>query len=85
MGIGTGISGPTPSAYVTDIIPRENYSSGVGLYRAIGDLGFVVGPVLLGWLADTRGFNFSLFFNAAFLVLAALLFQLLAKEPSRET
>jgi DHA1 family multidrug resistance protein-like MFS transporter len=81
MGIGTGIAGPTPSAYVADIIPRENYSSGMSLYRAIGDLGFVIGPVLLGWLADARGFDTPLLFNALFFVLAASLFQFLTREP----
>ncbi len=79
-GIGTGISGPIPAAYVADIIPRENYSSGMGLYRAISDLGFVIGPILMGWLADTRGFSFSLLFNAVFLFLATLIFQIFAKE-----
>jgi len=82
MGMGIGISGPTPAAYVADIIPRENYSNGMGLYRTISDLGFVIGPVLLGWLADMKGFSFSLFFNSAFLLLAVLLFQFLAREPS---
>jgi DHA1 family multidrug resistance protein-like MFS transporter len=81
MGIGTGIAGPTPSAYVADIIPRENYSSGMSLYRAIGDLGFVIGPVLLGWMADARGFDAPLLFTAVFFVVTAGLFQSLAKEP----
>jgi MFS family permease len=83
MGMGIGISGPTPSAYVADIIPRENYSTGMGAYRAISDLGFVIGPVLLGWLADVRGFGFSLLFNSLFLFLGVLIFQFMAKEPAR--
>lgn len=82
-GIGTGISGPLPAAYVVDIIPREEYSRAMGLYRAIGDLGYVIGPVLLGWLADTRGFSFSLIFNALFLLVAIIIFQIFAKEPKR--
>lgn len=81
MGIGIGISGATPSAYVADIIPRANYSSGMGLYRAISDLGFVIGPILLGWFADISGFSPALFFNSLFLLLATSLFQILAKEP----
>ena len=81
MGLGIGISGPTPSAYVADIIPRENYSIGMGTYRAISDLGFVIGPILLGWLADVRGFGFSLLFNSLFLFLSVLIFQFVAKEP----
>ncbi|MFC1902579.1 MFS transporter [Chloroflexota bacterium] len=83
MGMGIGISGPVPLAYVADIIPRENYTSSMGLYRTAGDLGFVVGPLLLGWFADMRGLSFPLLFNSLFLFLAVLLFQFLAKEPSR--
>jgi MFS transporter, DHA1 family, multidrug resistance protein len=51
MGIGVGIVGSTVSAYVSDIIPRGNYGSGMGLCRAASDIGFVIGPVLLAsWL-----------------------------------
>lgn len=84
MGIGSTASGPTLAAYVADTIRRENYGHAMGLFRTIGDLGFVVGPVLLGWLADLQGFSFSLLFNSIFLLLAVLAFQALAKEPHRK-
>jgi MFS family permease len=83
MGMGVGISGPTPSAYVADIIPRESYGIAMGTYRAISDLGFATGPVLLGWLADIKGFRFSLLFNSLFLFLIVLIFQLRARESLR--
>ncbi|MFC1952158.1 MFS transporter [Chloroflexota bacterium] len=82
-GIGTGISGPLPAAYLADITVGKNYSKAMGLYRTISDLGFVTGPILLGWLADTRGYSFSLLFNSIFLLLAVIIFQILAKEPSQ--
>lgn len=81
MGLGIGISGPTPSAYVADIIPRENYGVAMGTYRAISDLGFATGPIIMGWLADMKGFRFSLLFNSLFLFLIVLIFQLRAREP----
>jgi multidrug resistance protein len=84
MGVGIGLSGPTPSAYVADITPRESYGAAMGTYRAISDLGFVVGPIVLGWLADTEGLRFSLFFNSVFLFLIVLIFHLRAKEPTRQ-
>lgn len=84
MGAGVGVAGPTPSAYVADVIPRENYSDGMGLYRTAGDLGFIIGPVLSGWFADVRGFTFSLLLIALFLFLTTFIFQALAKEPSRQ-
>jgi MFS family permease len=83
MGLGIGISGPTPSAYVADIVPRESYGTAMGVYRAISDLGFATGPLLLGWLADIKGFTFSLLFNSLFLFLIVLIFQLKTQEPPR--
>jgi MFS family permease len=83
MGLGIGISGPTPSAYVADIIPRESYGTAMGTYRAISDLGFATGPVILGWLAEIKGFRFALLFNSLFLFLIVLVFQLRAKESNR--
>lgn len=80
MGIGIGICGPISSAYVADIIPREYYSIGMGTYRAISDLGFVIGPVFLGWLSDIKGFNFALIINSLFLLLSTIIFQLKAVE-----
>jgi len=84
MGIGIGMSGSTPSAYVADIIPRENYGAAMGTYRAISDMGFVIGPVLLGWLADVNGLKYSLMVNSLFLFLIVLIFQWIAKEPRRK-
>jgi len=84
LGVGIGVGAPTPAAYLADVVPRENYGSGIGLYRSITDVGIVVGPLVLGVLADLRGFSFALFFNAGLLVLAVLLFQAFAKEPSRK-
>jgi multidrug resistance protein len=80
MGLGIGTSGPTPSAYVADIVPRESYGTAMGTYRAISDLGFATGPALLGWLADIKGFTFSLLFNSLFLFVIILIFQVKAKE-----
>jgi DHA1 family multidrug resistance protein-like MFS transporter len=80
MGTGTGIAGPAPAAYVADLARGENYGATLGLFRTISDLGFVVGPVLLGWLADRSGFAFSLYVNLVLLLISATVFALVAKE-----
>lgn len=80
FGIGLGITGPTPAAYVADILSGQNSSGGMSIFRAACDLGFVVGPVFQGWLADMNGYNFPLIFNAVLLFTAALIFQIAAKE-----
>ena len=51
-GAVIGLSGPG-AAYVTDLSPPDKLEISMGLYRMISDLGFVVGPLLLGYVADT--------------------------------
>ena len=55
----------------------------MGLYRTFGDAGFVIGPVLLGSLADLTTFGWALTFDAVVLVGIALLFALFARETLR--
>ena len=50
-GAVIGLSGPS-AAYVTDLSPQDKLEISMGLYRTISDSGFVVGPLLLGFLAD---------------------------------
>jgi DHA1 family multidrug resistance protein-like MFS transporter len=53
-GAVLGLSGPI-AAYVTDVSPQDKLEVSMGLYRMISDLGFIAGPLLLGYLADTSG------------------------------
>jgi MFS family permease len=50
-GAVIGLQGPS-AAYVTDVSPQNKLEISMGLYRMISDAGFVMGPLLLGLLAD---------------------------------
>jgi DHA1 family multidrug resistance protein-like MFS transporter len=50
-GAMVGLSGPI-SAYITDLSPPDQLEIYMGMYRTIGDVGFVVGPLLMGFVAD---------------------------------
>ncbi|NHJ20549.1 MAG: MFS transporter [Candidatus Lokiarchaeota archaeon] len=50
-GAMIGLSGPI-SAYMTDIAPKNKLEIYMGMYRTIGDIGFVLGPLLMGSVAD---------------------------------
>ncbi len=50
-GAVIGLQGPS-AAYVTDVSPQDKLEVSMGLYRMLSDFGFVVGPLLLGFLAD---------------------------------
>src|SRR3989304_5456369 len=82
-GRGPGMGGPPPAAYAADIAPDGMRGVTMGLYRTFGDAGFVIGPVLLGSLADLTTFGWALTFDAAVLVGIALLFALFARETLR--
>ena len=81
LALGTGISGPAPAAYAADVIPEESRGLGMGLFRTYSDIGFVIGPLLLGWIADvTDSFRWSLLFNAGLMAAGVTAFGLFAKE-----
>lgn len=93
-GAVVGLSGPS-AAYVTDVSPQDKLEISMGLYRMISDLGFVVGPLLLGFLADitatpVEGASHSgligiVPFLAASIILIIAFFVLLkADDPIRE-
>jgi len=85
LGVGRGFSGPVTSAYVGDIASPQDYEHTIALYRTISDLGFVAGPILLGWLKDIRGLDFPFFLSAGLLLGAIILFATLADETVRRS
>jgi MFS family permease len=92
-GITTGLSGPIV-AYITDVSPEDKLEISMGLYRTINDVGYVLGPLLLGFIADltatpVEGASHSgligivPFVTASVVLMIAFLFLLKADDPSR--
>ena len=82
LGIGTGVVGPSPAAYVADLAPPGRQGVTIGLYRTFGDLGGFIGPVFLGWFADMASFGWALNVNAVLVVLSAVAMAVLAAEQA---
>ncbi|MBN2230679.1 MAG: MFS transporter [Candidatus Thorarchaeota archaeon] len=93
-GAFTGISGPM-AAYVTDLSPQDKIEISMGLYRMIGDFGFVLGPLFLGYIADITAIpvvgaehsgliGMIPFAVASILLLLASLLLLKADDPVRK-
>ena len=82
LGIGTGLAGPAPAAYVADLARPGSYGTTMGLYRTFGDVGVSVGPVLLGWLSDTLGYGAALGLNAVLFIACGAAFGLFARETA---
>ena len=52
----------------------------MGMFRTSGDVGFMVGPPLLGALADATSFGWGLAANGVIMAVACLWFLVIAKE-----
>jgi MFS family permease len=80
FGLGIGIAGPAPAAFIADIAPPQRLASTMGSYRMIADLGLMGGPVIFGWVAESFGYGSGFLVNAAAIGLAAVAIGVGARE-----
>jgi MFS transporter, DHA1 family, multidrug resistance protein len=83
LGLGIGTAGSTPPAWAADRARAGNIGVTMGLYRTFGDAGNIIGPVLLGWIADHFSFESALMTNAALVLATALPLWLVGRESVR--
>jgi MFS family permease len=53
-GLASGLTGPM-AAWAVDLTPRERLGPAMGVFRLVGDLGWLGGPLLAGWAAEVAG------------------------------
>ena len=86
-GLVLGLHGPL-AAWATDLTPPEIMGTSMGLYRTLGDLGFLLGPVLLGAILQLTMVNnrvtIAPFLFASGWVMVSGLALLLARDPVGE-
>jgi len=80
LGVGTGGAGQAPLAMATDATLNESRGLSMGLYRLFGDIGFVVGPIILGFIADNFGLRMPFYVMTVLILVGVILVQLFAKE-----
>lgn len=71
LSLSLGLAGPM-AAWLTDVVDPGELGGAMGLFRTMGDLGYVVGPVALAALAGTTGAVSS----APFFLAAAVIFMM---------
>ena len=81
--VAVGISGPAPTAYAADIAPAGMNAAAMSSFRMLSDVGYIVGPLLLGLLADLVGAGSALGLATVLLVGMGSLFALRAPETRR--
>jgi len=61
LGIGTALVYPTFLATVAENTHPSDRANSIGVFRLWRDLGYAIGAVLTGVIADTLGINASIF------------------------
>jgi DHA1 family multidrug resistance protein-like MFS transporter len=81
-----GIAGAAPGAYAADVAPEGMMASAMGVYRALSDIGYVIGPLAMGAISDVAGADASLLMTAGLIFAVGMLFAVRAEEsiPSRK-
>ena len=82
-GVAASIGGTAPAAYAADSAPPGMNAAAMSAFRMVGDFGYVIGPIFLGFLVDVQGPQTALLVAAVISVLAAYLFLKFAPETYR--
>jgi DHA1 family multidrug resistance protein-like MFS transporter len=84
-GLGSSLYSSPASAYAADLAPPGGNGPTMGAYRTLSDLGYVIGPLAVGYLADRVGAPSTLFIVAALLLVIVGPFLRFAPETRRAT
>lgn len=82
-GITTSVGGSAPAAYAADSAPPGLNATTMSTFRMVGDVGYVVGPIMLGAIAEATSAPTSLMVGAAMMAATALVFAVGAPESHK--
>ncbi|HUW64921.1 MAG TPA: MFS transporter [Spirochaetia bacterium] len=77
-GFCSGFGGPARNVYLMDICPKHLYPLAVSVYRTVADVGFILGPFLLGLVGEAAGFQTALYVAAGLFVVVTVAFGVFA-------
>jgi DHA1 family multidrug resistance protein-like MFS transporter len=83
-GLGTGLQGSI-AAWPADVAPKGRLGTSMGVYRVIGDLGMVLGPIAVTYIAGNTGnamISFIPFLAPAILTFVVGIMLLWAPDPA---
>lgn len=84
LGIGTAVVYPTFLTALANHTHPEQRAKSIGIFRLWRDLGYAIGAILTGVLADTMGLNASLLVISLFTILSAGIIQYrMSCKPAR--
>ena len=80
LGFASGGAGQAPLSLATDASLNERRGLAMGVYRLIGDVGSMMGPVVLSAVADVTDLHVPFWVMTGLLILSAAMVALFAKE-----
>ena len=81
-GLGSGIEGPTPVAYVADISPPKLQGIGQGIVRSAADFALLIAPPIMGFVADMFSSSTAIVANGMAVGILGVVFFMFAKESA---
>ena len=84
-GLATGLQGSI-AAWPADVAPKGKLGTSMGMYRVMADIGMVLGPITVTYIADYTGdltVTFMPFLAPAILAFVAGVLVIRAKDPAR--
>jgi DHA1 family multidrug resistance protein-like MFS transporter len=83
-GLATGLEGSI-AAWPADVAPKDKLGTSMGVYRVIGDIGLVLGPITATYVADYTGHltvTFAPFLIPALLCFVVGVLMIWARDPA---
>jgi MFS family permease len=72
-----------PTTIIVDHAPPRYWGRAMGTNRFIGDMGIVIGPVTLGWLADAYGYGAATYATTGLVLFALLMCIVFLRDAPR--
>lgn len=79
IGILSDVAGPAHQAMIADILPEDKRQEGFGIMRVVGNMSWIIGPTVAGFVAGIDKTFFTLFVTDAVIscIVAALFYKLI--------
>jgi MFS family permease len=77
VGLLSSIAGPAHDAMIADILPEKQRQEGFGVLRVVGNLAWIIGPTIGGFLANINFFYLFVVDSVVSCLVAAIIFRAL--------
>jgi MFS family permease len=83
LGFASAVAGPAPAAYAAEVTSEDDRGLAMGAFRTAGDLGLLLGPPVLGAVADNVGYGWAFGANSIIVAVSAIALGLVALRRAR--